>query len=125
MKTELTIEESARLIELGVDAELASHTENNFYNGITDKEFKVWHRFTLTDLLSILPKEIDGYHLNIEAITEGYNVGYLLWGEDAPWCGVIEDSKCERFAPELIDALNQLAIWLLTEKKINLNNIEQ
>ena len=48
MKTELTIEESARLIELGVDAKLATRSL------ITNER-----RFKLEDLFSILPKEIE------------------------------------------------------------------
>ncbi|MDE7402772.1 MAG: hypothetical protein K2M87_05110 [Muribaculaceae bacterium] len=108
MKTTLTIEESARLISLGVNPKMAS--EETF---ILDKVF------TLTDILSILPKEIDGYHLSIEATSQGYEVSYMLWdcGDEAyHFMGATE-------RPELIDALNQLAIYCLennhikTEKK--------
>ncbi|MDE6410036.1 MAG: hypothetical protein K2K81_07325 [Muribaculaceae bacterium] len=104
MKTTLTIEESAKLIELGVDAKLASS-----YVGM----YRV-PTFTLTDILSILPKEIDGYHLSIEASSQGYEVSYMLWdiGDEAyHFMGATE-------RPELIDALNQLAIWCLENNHI-------
>ena len=114
MKTQLTIEESAKLIELGVDAKLASkHTFGvqiptdipNVYRKVDGGE----PIFTLADLFSILPKEIDGYHLSIEASNKGYDVDYELWDS-------IEDRTFfmgSSFAPELIDSLNQLVIYCL------------
>ena len=121
MKTTLTIEQSQKLIDLGVDAKLASEHHvgrwEHYSNGSYPDPDSVSPLFSLSDLFSILPKEIDGYHLNIEAVPKGYNVAYFLWGEDAPWSGMIMDSKCKRYAPELIDALNSLLIWCLTEKK--------
>lgn len=111
MKKNLTIEESARLIELGVDVKLASG--ESLVGGAL---------FALTDLLSILPKMIDGYHLNIDMITEGYTAGYIMWDDDEKWEAVINNFMPDGFfAPELIDALNSLLIWCLTEKKINFN----
>lgn len=100
MKTKLTIEESARLIELGVDAKLAS-----FQECVTG----TWV-FTLTDILSILPKEIDDYYLNISAYMAEWCVSY----ERTSCCDNFE-IKCSRSAPELIDALNQLAIWAIEQ----------
>ncbi len=112
MKTTLSIEESARLIELGVDAKLASHKESNFYNGISSEEFKICHLFTLTDILAILPKEItiiaESENLNIVMDDNGALVGYPEF---------YEKHGCAFTAPELIDALNQLLCWTLERKK--------
>ena len=114
MKTQLTIEESARLIELGVDAKLASG--ESLVGGAL---------FTLVDLLSILPKEIDGYELNISANKTEYFVSYILWDDDEFYGTYIRDrfQNIQSSSPELIDALNKLAVWaieqghLKTEKK--------
>ena len=125
MKTTLTIEESARLIELGVDAKLASETiigcdDNN-------KAYRRY-RFSLTDILSILPKEIDYNVLDILATGFDPKTGDIKKGWTASYIteqGIVafgEESILS--APELIDALNQLLIWCLTEKKINLNQTD-
>lgn len=74
--------------------------------------------FTIADILSILPKEINGYHLNIDAMPEGYNVGYILWDEDTD--AVKDFLNYSYFAPELIDALNTLLVWCLEQKTIKL-----
>ena len=118
MKTTLSIEESARLIELGVDAKLASkHTlgvqtptgiPNVYRKGDDGKPI-----FTLSDLLSILPKEIvleSGLHcdLKMQYVYKNWTAGYTPYVM----------SICTH---ELIDALNRLVIWCLTEKGINLN----
>lgn len=115
MKTTLTVEESQRLIELGVDPKLASYKESNFYNGISNEELKVYHLFTLMDLLSILPKEIkihrDGDNLSMIYHCGKWRVGYTNCAE---YC------NHTKVAPELIDALNQLLIWCLENKIIKL-----
>ena len=166
MKTQLTVEESARLIELGVDAKLASKCLLYFCDEFdeplaswdlykkNDKVFcaveEAYGRsvesrivsmnadfdqsakeenpiFDLSDLLSILPKEIDGnilvinatgFNKETEKLEEGWTVFYVNYKYDVAFG---EDSIFS--APELIDALNQLAIWaiehqhLKTEKK--------
>ena len=126
MKTTLTIEEAARLIELGVDAKLASKCDSAMKVCASGRGIIRLSEsrpiFTLTDLLSILPKEI-GYN----DLTYGFN----MWVENATYfveyCaenGIYDyliDSNIS--APELIDVLNQLLIWCLenghlkTEKK--------
>ncbi|MDE7464981.1 MAG: hypothetical protein K2M59_03780 [Muribaculaceae bacterium] len=117
MKTELTIEESARLIELGVDAKLASKCQNT-----KTSENPV---FDLSDLLSILPKEIttsetimgDDFTSDIEI---NWYSNVRLWKCGYTCLPLPVDVGC---APELIDALYQLLIWaieqgyLKTEKK--------
>ena len=110
MKTELTIEESAKLIELGVDPKLASK-ETFIFNKI----------FTFTDILSILPKEIDnGYNLNIDITGKYYGAAYVCWDEDENWDAVIKDICFEAIASELIDALYQLLCWVIENGYINL-----
>lgn len=123
MKTTLTIEESARLIELGVDAKLAS-VSKYLYNKNTSQHSKVFI-FTLSDILSILPKEI--------------TTSETIMGDDFTsdieinWCSNVRLWKCGYTclprpvdvgcAPELIDSLNQLLIYVIeqgylkTEKK--------
>ena len=118
MKAELTIEESAKLIELGVDRKLASrHTlrmdiptdiPNLYRKGEDSKPI-----FTLTDLLSILPKEIvleSGLHcdLKMQCVYKNWTVGYT------PYAMSIFR------APELIDALYQLLIWAIENRHIEL-----
>ena len=152
MKTKLTIEESARLIELGVDPKLASsdsfflreekRTEyfarierltgkRDFPKGVFSKIEKpyangfstrhLYHKiFTLTDILSIMPKEIDRKELVILNGNKTSICGYGeydsqqgLYGKNAD--GVIDGIYPQIYAPELIDALNQLLIWAIEQ----------
>ena len=138
MKTQLSIEESARLIELGVDAKMASTIcldfngtyayvsgdEKDTVQDCVNGEYYTQEPtvFTLTDLLSILPKSYfsEEYYaemtLCIEVLNGKWFVNYRCY------CGgELAAQDVEKEAPELIDALNQLAIWCLTEKGINLN----
>ena len=111
MKTQLTIEESARLIELGVDEMLASEerisssTNNRGWGGTTIMGRSI---YTLTDILSILPKEIeiDGEQEDLNIVMDNSNalVGYPKFHEK---------HGCAFISPELIDALNKLLFWCL------------
>ena len=119
MKTTLTIEESQRLIDLGVDPKMASmkefvpiHPEVLKGNAEYAKPWGWFPKFRLEDILSILPKEINGYHLNIEASEQGYEVCYKLW-DTYHFMGATE-------SPELIDALYPLLVWCLEHKIIKL-----
>lgn len=98
MKTQLTKEQSNRLCCLGCKFP---------YNiAIQDESGDFYIRITFTDLLEILPKEINNRNdLNMEwhSLMERYVVGY----------GSIETSR--RFAEELIDALYELTIWCIKE----------
>ncbi|MCM1067159.1 MAG: hypothetical protein NC418_06275 [Muribaculaceae bacterium] len=107
MKTTLTPEQSNRLIELGVDPSKASEVKE------FDDELSQWtHRgsslFTLSDILSLLPKEIEVYydgeaipfHLVITTNGNGWEVSYC-------------DNEALKIAPELIDALFELLCWVL------------
>lgn len=122
MKTELTIEQSVRLIELGVDPKLASNDKVTY-----DKNVKPYHHpiYSLADLLSILPKEITTSEtiMGDDFISElqiNWDCNRKLWR-----CAylVLPHPVDVGIAPELIDALYQLLIWCLeqgylkTEKK--------
>ena len=123
MKTELTIEQSQKLIELGVDAKLASKRWSNFYHGITSEELKICPLFGLSDLLSILPKEIDGNVISIISIgfnpkTEELDKGWTVTYVTDHFIPAFGDNPVFS-APELIDALNQLLIWTIEQGYFN------
>lgn len=131
MKTELTIEESARLIELGVDPKLASKVSSAIQTfcgcrGITRLPVSR-PIFDLSDILSILPKEIK----TSDSVMGADFICALRMDWDAEWkmwhCGYTALPRPIEvgITPELIDALNSLLIWCLTEKKINLNTEKQ
>ena len=127
MKTTLTVEESARLIELGVDPKMASTTCINFngtYAYVSGEESETVRDcvngqyyteecscFTLADILSILPKEIE-----IEGEKEDLNIVMGNFGALVGYPKFHEKHGCAFVAPELIDALNQLLIWCLEQK---------
>ena len=111
MKTTLTIEKSDKLIELGVDKRYAE-LEIKHYE---DKPTEIKRVFTLTCLLSILPKEVDFHHLDIEASNDGYHVAYMLWDS----CDEVYHYMGATERPELIDALYQLLIWVIENGHLN------
>ena len=120
MKQKLTIEESAKLIKLGAEAKLASrHTLGvQIPTGIPNiyrKEEDSKPIFTLTDLLSILPKEIE-----IEGEKEDLNIVMDNWGALVGYPKFHEKHGCAFVSPELIDALYQLLIWCINKHHINL-----
>ena len=128
MKTLLTPEESQRLIELGVDPKMASmkefipiHPEVLKGNVEYAKPWGWMPKFRLEDILSILPKEIDGYELNMSANKCEYFVSYILWDTMDEGDYIKDILSFKQFsAPELIDALNSLLIWCIDNKYINL-----
>ena len=111
LKTQLTAEESAKLIELGVSPERASESKYNRYyqryNPI----------FTLADILDILPKEpkYDSigrpFTLHIREYKGDWRVWYARDGADV----MIGSGK---HAPELIDALFSLLVWCLEKRYV-------
>lgn len=119
MKTNLTPEQSQRLIELGVDPSKAS--ENTEYGAWADSE----HGrpiFTLTDILSLMPKEIenedgDPYGMQMD-YDEKWEACYFNWVN--LYMTNKESSLHSEFAPELIDALFELLVWCITNKHIEL-----
>ena len=111
MKTELTIEESARLIELGVDAKLASYERyedtGRKHCGI-ELPPEIRPIFGLTDILSILPKEIkEGvttFHLNIDFPLPNQVAARYIDPDN------VDNDVLGEMCDELIDALNALLI---------------
>lgn len=116
MKTQLTAEESAKLIELGVSPERASERTSD-YTDINNTGRPLERRellpiFTLGDLIGILPKEpkYDSigrpFTLHIREYKGDWRVWYARDGGDA----MIGSGK---HSPELIDALYSLLVWCL------------
>lgn len=134
MKTELTIEQSQHLIELGVDPKRVSMTTRLDFNGtyayVSGEESEVVRNcvngqfyveesemFTLSDIIAMLPKEIDVCYdggevdtciLGITTHNDGWEVSY--YGVDS----IFFESS------ELIDALYELLIWCIKNKDIEL-----
>ncbi len=109
MKTTLTIEQSQRLIELGISIDKAS--DSAIYDEPCHRAYMPI--FTLTDLLGILPKKItiDGVSLSLK----------MEWCYKQQWSAsyIIGRYFCEPFChAELIDALYSLLIWLIENKHI-------
>ena len=130
MKQELTIEESAKLIELGISRKQTSKIgfvpilpEVLKGNAQYARPWGWFPIFALAGILSILPRMIKGYHLNIDAITEGFTVGYVLWDDDEKWEAVISSfMPAGFFDRELINALYQLLTWCIKENHIPLKS---
>lgn len=103
MKTELTTEQSQHLIELGVPKAKANEVIFNPNNDDYDFVFK------LTDLLEILPKEIDGLNdITIQHTLHGWHCGY---GHCAEYNGFfLATQYCK---DELIDSLYELLCWCI------------
>ena len=113
MKTQLNIERSALLIELGMPKHKASATEL-YKDPISQWTGKGCPVFTLDDLLRELPKYLD-YEFEGEKYAADftfhwsnrflhYEAGYDLYDM---W------DKSHYCAPELIDALYYLTVWCL------------
>ena len=114
MKTSLNIEESKRLIKLGIDPDMASkEVIENIYQAEYSDPIPV--AFTLEDLLRILPKKI----------TDRQRIYELrIWIDHYSdnWCiEYVHDSLCNDFddsfvsAEELIDAVYQEIVFLKTD----------
>lgn len=104
MKTTLTIEQSAELIKRGVSANRA-HEIKVYDDPVSEWTHKGCPLFTLTDLLSLLPKEIDGCNLTIGASIEEWRVAYELNELDDDDNFVIIRTIMIQFSKELVDAL--------------------
>lgn len=97
MKTELTTEQSQHLLELGVPRErMTKLVEHRGLIPIVERTF------SLTDLLEILPKEIDNrrdLQIGWHSLADKWFVGY---------------EYCQSYhAEELIDALYELLCWVI------------
>lgn len=118
MKTELTIRESAKLIDLGLAPRLASTRKVEYDENFTPCYHAV---FSLIDILSILPKEIVADTI----MGEDFLCALAIkWDEDRKvwYCGYgcLPHPLNVGESPELIDALYSLLVWLLESKIINL-----
>lgn len=116
MKTRLTAEESAKLIDLGVSPERASMCESSvaYGNGargiMKAPEAPV---FTLADILDILPKEFNAF--GIPARLQMYNHPAEYWiASYVTYDGgtLTYQNPCSA-EKELIDALYSLLVWRL------------
>ena len=106
MKTKLTPEESAKLIELGVSPERASESESSVAYGNGAREIMKTPQtpiFTLAELIDILPEEVYGSTLGME-----YDCEFKQW-----WVGY--RVRHLESAPELIDAIYSLLVWCLVK----------
>lgn len=115
LKTQLTAEESAKLIELGVSPERASESKSSvaYGNGVRGiMKVPETPIFTLADLVSLLPKSIEhgGYaeaKLNIYTRPhrrECWVAKYIVSAKTIPYDGA---------GDELIDALYEVLYKLL------------
>ncbi len=115
LKTQLTAEESAKLIELGVSPERASESKSSvaYGNGVRGiMKVPETPIFTLSDLVSLLPKSIEhgGYaeaKLNIYTRPhrrECWVAKYIVSAKTIPYDGA---------GDELIDALYEVLYKLL------------
>lgn len=135
MKQNLTIEQSAELIKRGVSANKASDTyvgrwEHSSEGSFADPE-SVEPLFTLTDLLSLLPKEIEVDFPNADGGIDTEDcylcTQWCINGDCAdnhqwsvfytPGFQVVEDF-C---AKELIDALYELLLWAIDHNHVKLD----
>lgn len=116
MKTQLTAEESAKLIELGVSPERASESDSSVaYGNGARGIMKVPETpiFTLADILDILPKEINAF--GIPARLQMYNHPAEYWiASYVTYDGgtLTYQNPCSA-EKELIDALYSLLVWCL------------
>ena len=124
MKTQLTAEESAKLIELGVSPERASETRMDFngtYAYVHGEEAQTvkdcvngyfyveeCRIFTLADILDILPKKVK-IHRDGDTLSMIYHCGQWRVG----YSNCAEYCNHTKVAPELIDALYSLLLWCL------------
>lgn len=117
MKTKLTPEQSDRLIELGVDPSKAS-CEQYVDTGKIKNGFELPPQpkpvFILSDILSLLPKEIEIGETMILRIKWAYSAWFASY--------IDEDGSTTNgfYKTELIDALYELLVWCITNKHIEL-----
>lgn len=146
MKTELTIEQSAKLIKRGISKEKASKVKkrksaDSKGTALTKAELKPWRYvvavekqsssfmsvglmrfeskdiFTLTDLLELLPKDIGQHDFHIVTETDYYEVSYSLYSYSNEIEEIfIENTLHTVCCTELIDALYELLLWVIDNK---------
>lgn len=141
MKTQLTAEESAKLIELGVSPERASNmwVKSSRRSYTCEKnnlllDTLAWRKenvsnsenygfiFTLADILDILPKKITFGHrtncrLKMQPIISSKDCISEVWQA----CYLHTSLKANAEAPELIDALYSLLLWVINHNHVKLD----
>lgn len=119
MKTKLTLEQSQRLIELGVDPSKASCFGYFAPYGLDDAIPTGEPVFDLSDVISFVPKEIHDTEINVTfylTIETDCNGTWLATYREYRG-GEIMMVAGEKVATELIDALYELLCWTLTRNK--------
>ncbi len=121
MKTTLTIEQSAELIKRGVSANKA-HELKVYDDPVSKWTHKGCPLFTLADLLSLLPKELDTTYLLTIVGGSKYWYANYAWNEcyDRDWSkedelGLFTGEK------ELIDSLYNLLLWAIDNNHVKLD----
>lgn len=111
MKLELTIEQSSRLIEIGVDASMAS--ENTTPGAWADAGYGE-PIFTLADLIGLLPKWIKHryYLCYLEMGVDKWEEHWYACYKSEQGC---DEANTFQSAEELIDCLYELLVFLITE----------
>ncbi|MDE6860920.1 MAG: hypothetical protein K2J65_10975 [Duncaniella sp.] len=117
MKTQLTAEQSAKLIELGVGPERASERTPD-YTDINNTGKPLERRellpiFTLADILDILPETHDAKGESARLQMYNHPAGYWIVSYVTYDGGTLTyQSPCST-GKELIDALYSLLVWCL------------
>ncbi|WP_289756322.1 hypothetical protein [Muribaculum intestinale] len=124
MKTQLTTEESAKLIELGVSPERASESKSSVaYGNGARGIMKVPETpiFTLTDIIDILPKTLDVKGESARLQVYNHPAGY--WVVSYATCdgGTLTYQNPCSAEKELIDALYSLLVWCLEKGYVKQN----
>lgn len=112
VKQELTIEQSVKLVNNGINPSKASRFE--IPGGIGPNKGGLIPIFTLADLFSLLPRKIrDGYDLEIVSGKDGWEIYYNGYTEEDPT--YICSGK------ELIDALYSALLWCIDNNHVKLD----
>lgn len=112
MKTQLTEEQSRKLIELGVDYRKASTSISTISS---DGSYYIQHIFTLADVIDLLPREwiLAGRKLNLTIEFEK-NRCFLSYRNNG--VSITDDEKHR--TNELIDCLYYGVLWLIDNGKL-------
>lgn len=117
----LSIERSADLIKHGISANRATEIKVND-DPVSEWTHKGCPLFTITDLLSILPKAINvgHYYLDLSYGFGDWTASYIHW-DSCDEGTYIRDVQGEKTSEELVDALYKLLLWCLENNHIKTN----
>lgn len=113
MKTELTVEQSWSLIDLGVPENKATGIKITWHEGVEGPVHNP--TFTIEDLLEVLPKNIT----RIGGKKEMHEHLDVCLDFDGVWYAGYTCHIVGFYAKELIDALYELAGWYYCQKLIS------